>query len=178
MVGMASTINLPFGALFSKMLNILPQLLTLRYPVSATHYIFTFLIATLFGIGVAVISLKLDKKSKYVRLSFFAFIIFILSIYSYSAALVGQGLPSQNLPIPTYVFQISNYINSQTGIFSVATLPMESGWQVTNWYVSENIYSSLLHHPVYTGSYTALNEIFFPVSTSFLTQSCLLYSPY
>lgn len=166
MVGMASTINLPFGALFSKMLNILPQLLTLRYPVSATHYIFTFLIATLFGIGVAVISLKLDKKSKYVRLSFFAFIIFILSIYSYSAALVGQGLPSQNLPIPTYVFQISNYINSQTGIFSVATLPMESGWQVTNWYVSENIYSSLLHHPVYTGSYTALNEIFFPVSTS------------
>ena len=166
MVGLASTINPPFGALFSKMLNIMPQLLTLRYPVSATRYIFTFLIATLFGIGVAAISSKFNKKSRYARLSFLAFIIFILSLYFYTVASMGQGLPSQNSPIPAYVYQISNYINLQTSVFSVATLPMESGWQVTNWYVSENIYSSLLHHQVYTGSYTALNEIFFPISTS------------
>ena len=62
--------------------------------------------------------------------------------------------------IPKNVTNLADYINKINGIYSVATLPMAANWQSTTWYIGTNVYSSLISKPVYTGSYTAYNEIF------------------
>jgi hypothetical protein len=159
-------INKPFGILFANGVKLIPYLLVFRYTYFATHYIFLFIMATLFGVGIAyVVKFARGNKNKILSFSIYALLFLVLITYLYSFDYL-QISGTTKTVIPEHVFNISNYINSQQGIFSIATLPMALGWQSTNWYTGTNVYSSLVNKPTYTGSYTYYNEIFFPVSTS------------
>ena len=159
-------INKPFGILFAFGVKIIPYLLVFRYTYFATHYMLLFAMAILFGVGIAyVIKFAKDNKNKFLSFCIYALIFLILITYLYSFDYL-QISGTTKTAIPEHVFNISDYINSQNGTFSIATLPMASNWQSTNWYYGTNVYSSLINKPTYTGSYTYYNEIFFPISTS------------
>ena len=169
MIGVAATISTPFGAMFSTASEVIPYLLTLRYPYSATHYVFLFIVSTLFGISIAYIIHRLSKIKKKVYLVAFLVLLSIIVVsylYLFDYIPIVIGAETSNIPlyvsIPQHVFQISNYVNSQKGIFAVATIPIDPNWQVDSWYVSVNVYSSLINKPVYTGGYSYYNEVFFP----------------
>ena len=158
-------INQPFGILFGMGVKIIPYLLVFRYTYPATHYILLFAMATLFGVGVAyVVKFAKDNKNKFLSFCIYALLSLILITYLYSFDYLQISAQNKAI-IPEHVFNISNYINSQNGTFSIATLPMAVNWQSTNWYYGTNVYSSLINKPTYTGSYTYYNEIFFPIST-------------
>lgn len=159
-------INKPFGILFAFGVKIIPYLLVFRYTYFATHYMLLFAMASLFGVGITyVIKFAKDNKNKFLGFCIYALIFLILITYLYSFDYL-QISGTTKTVIPEHVFSISDYINSQNGTFSIATLPMASNWQSTNWYYGTNVYSSLINKPTYTGSYTYYNEIFFPISTS------------
>ncbi|MCL5099855.1 MAG: hypothetical protein M1158_01895 [Candidatus Marsarchaeota archaeon] len=169
MVGLATTILVPFGAVFSSISSIFPYLLTLRYVYTATHYVFIFLVATLFGLGIAYIMHRSNKK-KVLLITFFTLLSVVIISYLYildyipiAMSSVPSSIP-QDVNIPQHVFQIANYINLQHGLFTIATIPVDSSWQLTTWYAGVSVYSSLINKPVYTGGYSFYSEIFFPVT--------------
>ena len=165
-IAFGTGINRPFGILFAKSVKVVPYLLVFRYTYFATHYILLFIIATLFGIGIAyIIKFARNNQSNILSFSIYAFLLLVMITYLYSFDYLPTFTQTKTI-IPEHVFNISNYINSQEGIFSIATLPMAQGWQSTNWYYGTNVYSSLINKPTYTGSYTLYNELFFPISTS------------
>ncbi len=174
LIFLGSAFNGPFGALFSLMLKAFNQLSVLRYPSTNLHYLFVFMIFTLFGISLALLHNHIyDTKKKHLRYLFSAFclVIFVSYIFQFlyvpyvnSSSQTGPNSLFNVQHIPAYVLNISNYINSQPGNFSVAVLPMAASWQSTTWYVGVNVYASLLEHPTYTGAWTVYNEVFFPVS--------------
>ncbi len=165
-IAFGTGINRPFGILFAKSVKVVPYLLVFRYTYFATHYILLFIIATLFGISIAyIIKFARNNRNNILSFSIYTFLLLIMITYLYSFDYLPTFTQTKTI-IPEHVFNISNYINSQKGIFSIATLPMASNWQSTNWYYGTNVYSSLINKPTYTGSYTYYNEIFFPISTS------------
>ena len=156
----------PFGTLFYAAVKLIPYLLVFRYTLFATHYILLFVIATLFGISsVYILDAAKNTKNRFFSLFIFAIIVIILIAYVYSFDYLPISTNTKII-IPSHVFNISDYINSEIGSFSIATLPMALGWQSTDWYFGTNVYSSLIGKPTYTGTYTYYNEIFFPISTS------------
>jgi hypothetical protein len=164
MVALATTISMPFGQIFSGILKYFPYLLTLRYPYFATHYVFLFLVSALFGVGLATIMdyLISKKHNAFLNIGFVVFVIVLVSSYLYFFDYLPIAAQNSAVNIPQHVFDISNYINAQNGTFSVATIPVDPNWQIDNWYVGVNVYSSLINSPVYTGGYTYYNEIFLP----------------
>ncbi len=159
-------INKPFGILFASGVKIIPYLLIFRYTYFATHYVLLFTMTTLFGVGIVyIIKFAKDNKNEFLSFCIYALLFLIIITYLYSFDYL-QISGTTKTAIPEHVFNISDYINSQNGTFSIATLPMASNWQSTNWYYGTNVYSSLINKPTYTGSYTYYNEIFFPISTS------------
>ncbi len=161
MVVMATTISKPFGILFSKAINTVPYLLTLRYPYFSTHYVLLFVISALFGVGAANIMERADRE-RMQRIVLSALIIAIIAGYIYMLEYIPISSQEGGISIPNHVFQISNYINSKSGDFNVATIPVDPNLQVESWYVGVNVYSALIGKPVYTGGYTHYNEIFWP----------------
>ena len=167
-VGLTSTIYRPFGLAFKYALNQIPYLLALRYPYFALHYIALFLISTFIGMGFIGLmeyssSHKKSNRLKYVlySVSILALFVAILLFYLYMFDIV-PIMANSYQAIPNHVFQIANYINAQNGDFTVGMLPPAIAWQIDSWYIGTNVYSSLIHNPVYTGGYTNYNEIFFP----------------
>ena len=167
-LGFLTTIHKPFGMLFNYMLSKIPYLLTLRFPSAALHYIFLFFIASF--VGISFISLmdyvathKNPLKRRLYTIAIIILFTAVLSAYVYIFDIIPistnvyQGIPS-------HVFEISDYINSQNGYFSVGVLPLSVLWQDDNWYFGTNIYSALIKYPVYTGGYTNYNEFFFPAT--------------
>ena len=133
---------------------------------------FLFLFAALFGFSVANILSKFTgnmptKRSYKNNLLIFIFVLFLI-IYLYIVDFSQIGLMRINQEfsptIPSYVLQISNYINIDNGNFAVATLPLSllPAWQFTNWYTGVDIYSTLINHEVYTGGISTPENFFFP----------------
>ena len=117
-----------------------------------------------------IVKFAKDNKNKFLSFCIYILLFLFLITYLYSFD-YSQIAGTTKAIIPEHVFNISNYINSQKGIFSIATLPMAASYQSTNWYIGTNIYSALIDKPTYTGSYTYYNEIFFPPSTSLYRNS-------
>ena len=167
-VGLSTTIYKPFGMLFNYILSKIPYLLTLRYPYFALHYIFLFLIASFAGISfISLMDYVAMHKNPLKRRLYTITIIVLFAAVLFAYIYMFDVIPiTTNLyqGIPAHVFEISDYINSQNGYFSVGVLPPSVHWQIDNWYFGTNIYSALIKYPVYTGGYTNYNEIFFPVT--------------
>ncbi len=167
-LGLSTTIYKPFGMLFNYMLSKIPYLLTLRYPYFALHYIFLFLIASFAGISfISLMDYAALHKNPLKRRLYTITIIVLFAAVLFAYVYMFDIIPiSTNVyqGIPSHVFEISNYINSQNGYFSVGVLPPSIAWQLDNWYFGTNIYSTLIKYPIYTGGYTNHNEIFFPVT--------------
>jgi hypothetical protein len=172
---LSATINKPFGPAFSFILGRFNLLLSLRYP-SALKPVFTFLIFVLFGMAIFVIYKQLQNKKKTYMYLFLMSVLILIGAYLYQFVYMpymqyyGQPTQSEKLfnvqSIPPYVSNLSNFINNKHGNYSIATLPLISGWQFTNWYVGVNVYSLLINRPTYTGGFSGYSEFFFPTSDS------------
>lgn len=173
-IGIMATITPPFGILFSAGIKAFKYLLVLRYPYTALHYIFVFIYSFLAAISIGSILYYVKSKGKnFITIIALAMIILFVAgyLYQFNYSNMPNYNPknvnlSQVTKIPKNVTNLADYINKINGIYSVATLPMAANWQSTTWYIGTNVYSSLINKPVYTGSYTTYNEIFFPISTS------------
>jgi hypothetical protein len=164
-LSVATTVNNPFGILFKKISSKILELDVIRYPYPAMHYLSLFFIAVFFGIGFVFIFSKLKDKNKVLNFLFLILIIFIIISYIYYTDYIPIIIkPLYISSILPHVYSISNYINSQHGFFSIATLPTATDWQHTNWYLGVNVYSAFINKPVYTGGYTNYMEIFYPPS--------------
>ena len=129
------------------------------------------------GCAVANISKIIGNRHNVYHILFIAVLVVSIIVYLYSYdyvpikqsayAPIPQAAPHSPLKngVPAYVYQISNYINSQNGTFSIGTLPTTSpftNWQVSNWYTGINVYGSLIKSSVYTGSFSTYDEFFSP----------------
>ena len=80
-LGVATTINNPFGILFKKILSKIPKLDVIRYAYPAMHYLSLFFVAVFFGVGFVFIFSKLKDKNKILNFLFLLLIIFIIISY-------------------------------------------------------------------------------------------------
>ena len=172
--GLSSSINKPFGNIFSYLYKNFSFLVTFRYGGASTLEIF-FIISVLLGLGVFTILNYLYsdiKKKKLVNI----FLVFIAAFIFYHVYIYGiepiflNGVPwtTHLLPfintLPKHVVEISEFINLNVTGFSVATLPSDDDWHLATWYDAPDIYSSLINAPVYTGGFVTGHEFFFPSS--------------
>lgn len=171
-IGLEATITQPFGMLFSAAMHSFKYLLVLRYPYSALHYIlvFTYSFLAAISIGSILYYIKSKRNSVILSLAILLVILFVIGyLYQFNYINMPNSSKTANLfqvtKIPKNVTDLANYINKLNGTYSVATLPMAANWQSTTWYIGTNLYSSIIDKPLYTGSYTTYNEIFFPIST-------------
>ncbi len=160
-----NTIAIPFGIAFKYLLNHIPALYAMRYGGEFVP-ILGLIFAVLFANGIANLANKFNNK-------------WLLSLIIVAAILVTVPLAYHNdiLPfthysyyttIPKHVYSLSNYVNSNVGNYSVATLPSDSGFQyLASWYTGTDIYSYLINAPVFTGGYVAQTEIFYPITESY-----------
>lgn len=158
----------PFGAVFSFLLNNFNVLLIFRYSESSFNSIILFLFSTLSSLGIAyVLSCISRLKNKTIMnrllvVAFIALIVIVIGIRVYYIDYVPGAVPV-GLVIPSHVYQVVGYINSQSGNFNVAALPQSSPYyHWDSWYQGTDIYSYLLRNPVFTGAYNRVNELFFP----------------
>ncbi|MGC8730274.1 MAG: hypothetical protein ACP5RP_02750 [Candidatus Micrarchaeia archaeon] len=167
-----STLSFPLGTWFDDLLLFFKYLLVFRYPYSSSHYTFLFFGSFFFGLSIVLFAEGAKRHKLAVPFAFFIAVLLAGYLYYFNyAPIYGlyniQSNSINQLPfheIPEYVNNISSYINNNKGNFSVATLPVANTWEITTWYIGENVYSALITVPVYTGGYTAYNEIFFPLS--------------
>ena len=164
--------RMPFGQIFTFLLNHLSFLLVFRSPYTSIFYINSLIIYLLFGVGISEILIA-SKKHKFKRYIFVAAVIVFLITYLYIIYYYPSYLSPNKLEVKVFhnisksTFQISNFINNNPGTFSVATLPVLFGWEVTRSYYSTNIYTTLIEHPTFVGGIrgkTAFNDFYFPIS--------------
>ena len=162
-----STYNTPFPSFTTTLYNSIPFAYTLA--VHHSYPIFIFLFSFMIGYAIANISEIINKRRLYYILFIFVILIFISAcLYNYEYALIKQYAPHSPFlnPVPAYVYDISRYINSHSGSFSVGTLPAVNGqvtaYQYTNWYYGVNVYQALIKSSVYTGSINVYDEFFSP----------------
>lgn len=153
----SATIGKPFGGIFVWLLGQVPYLILFRLPYTATYHIILFSISVLFGVGSAwgLSSLR-NRHAQYV---FFGLVLLALVMYVAATNIISAP-DLLHVSIPSYVFQVSDYINSHSSGYSVAMLPVASPWQFTSWYFAANIYSSFMNVPVYSGGSSAYGIAF------------------
>ncbi|MEM3504443.1 MAG: hypothetical protein QW134_09515, partial [Nitrososphaeria archaeon] len=174
----AATVSKPFGLLYKYFLKLVPYLMVFRFPYPSFHYLFLFVVATFFGIATAYLLNSLFRSTVTHKRSFLivivAFITIIVSVYIYGF----DFLPTSNVLIttpnnpaltvyyhlPNSVFNISDYINKQKGLFSVGILPTTQGSEVNKYYFGPSVYLWLINKPIYTGGYS-IDQAFNPPST-------------
>jgi hypothetical protein len=173
MVIAATTVNAPFGVLFSILTSISHITLALRLPFYAVHPLLILVIAVLFGLGIVAIFGRI-KRTKVIRLALIA--VSLLLIFSYIYMLdvypilrtyssLNSNATLVRTQIPQYVINASNFINSQEGYFSVASLPSESGVISLQWYYGTDIYSNFIGRAFYNGAPTVFSvSMFSPIS--------------
>ncbi|MEM0143783.1 MAG: hypothetical protein QXL94_07560 [Candidatus Parvarchaeum sp.] len=167
---------LPLGGVLK---SLLPLLYTAALPWLNYQLIFAFVVILL-ALIITNAFVYLKDKLK-LQISLLAVLAIIICVFVYMLWVVPSiyGVPvgaaniigPHSVNIPKHVFQISSFINKQTGNFAVLTLPqmargVYNGWQFDNWYQGVNVYSSLINHPVYCGflCYNPYSEEFFPSS--------------
>ncbi len=181
-----STLSTPFSGFITTLYSDVPY--TWIFLVEHSYPILTFLSSLLIGYAVANISGIINNKHNVYLILFIVAILIFIVVYLYNydyipieqntlhtpvgaqALELSLGITNAaNTPglstVPAYVYNISNYINSQNGTFSVGTLPEVSpltSWQVSNWYTGTNVYQSLIKSPVYTGLGDVYDEGFSP----------------
>ena len=153
---LAASNNIPYYYIFS---------------IQQSYPILLLLFATMIGYAVTNISELIENIHIVYRVLFFTLLLIfiVVYLYNYEYLLITQNTYAQfqQSGIPRYVYQISDYINSQNGTFSVGTLPTVSPyttWQFSTWYTGVNAYESLIRSSVYTGSLNIYDE-FFPPQT-------------
>ena len=167
----------PFGGLFSLLYKYIPYLIVFRY-AGNSHYEILFLVSMLSGFTFGK---ALEGSSGARHRTRYAVLIITLALllayYLYAGSVVQLGIPgipygtgsqyATLLPfvhsIPQYTTNISSFVNSQPGDFSVGTLPVDDDWHLSTWYDAPDVYASLINRPVYTGGFAA-SEFFFPPS--------------
>ncbi len=170
-----ASIHKPFGGVFSTLYHYIPYLIVFKY-VENTRYVMLFLTSTLSGFTLGSLLMHNHiKKHMMVTTLIVVLMALLLAYYLYVGSalqLFISGIPygtgtqyATLLPfvhsIPIYALNISSYINSQIGQFSVATLPVDDDWHLATWYDAPDVYAGLLNSPVYTGGF-AYSEFFFP----------------
>ena len=156
----ATTVFLPFGRVFEYLLHLIPDLLIFRLPYVSFHYILLFIVSVLFGVGSASL---LHRRMGSLAKATAALLIFAVVVYYVAAYDLLQVVNSGSTGIPSYVFNVSDFINSQGTNYSVGVLPVARPFQKTSWYYGTNIYTSFIHVPVYTGGTSPFtSSLFFP----------------
>ena len=173
---LSSLYFLPLGVLFTKIISItylfdLPwlnsgimfALIIILLPLALTRLFYNTKKQTVVKAFYIVISVTIIGLLVY----FLFFIPYLKGNPTEAANIIGP----RGVNIPKHVFQISDFINSNAGSYSVLTLPQSAegvynGWQFDTWYIGTNIYTSLVSHPVYCGfqCYNPYSQEFFPQS--------------
>ncbi len=152
----------PFGPLFLYLIGKFPILLVFRYSGSSLYYLMFFTLGTLFAMGSAFIMGKVGRRG---AVAFALLILCGVAVRVYYMEYVPQ-IGYTGITIPQYVFQVSDFINSQHGYFNVALLPAESPFMhFSTWYNGTDVYTYLINAPAFTGGYVAASELFFPASS-------------
>ena len=162
--------GLPFGGIFGFLLNHFKELLVFRYSGSSFYYIMYFIYGTLAAFSIAYIldsASRLKGENKLKKIALILFFVFVL-VLIFMRVYYFDYLPNTTnvgIVIRGYVYNASNYINSQSGNFNVATIPAQSPFMhYYTWYKGTDLYSYFINSPVFTGAYTSQQELFFPIS--------------
>ncbi len=174
LAGLGSMYGKPFNPVFDTILSAFPYIKVINTPSLELYYFVAALFSILFGVGVAIICNKpVIRKSLYLKWFSVLLIIAITLSFLYLNAYNTQLLNNASFKIqifhyiPSYVFNASEYINSQNGDFGIATLPSVLNWQTTTSYIGVNLYSDFIYtHPVYTGGETAYDYLIYPPSSN------------
>lgn len=160
----------PFGAVFSFLINHIKELLVFRYSGSSLYYIVQFSYAFLAGVGSGFLYGKIasrvkDPNSRKVALSVFSiFVISLILVVAYYGEYNSYKTYS-GIIIPQHVDKIASYINSHSGYFNVAALPVQAPfYHFDTWYRGTDVYAYLVDKSVFPGGYNSQNELFFPSS--------------
>ena len=157
-----NTIAMPFGSIYKPILHDFIALYAARYGGEFVP-ILGFIFAVLFAIGIGYFIERVNKNL------FVALIIIMAISMTIPGIYINDIQPythySYYVNIPRHVYNLSNYVNSNIGNYSVATLPAASGFQfLASWYTGTDIYSYLINAPVFTGGYVKQTEIFYPIT--------------
>ena len=176
------TVSKPFGILYKEILLSVPYLEIFRYPYPSFHYLALFSVSLFFGIAIAYllnlvrVKLSIDNLKKYFFYVFIFIVIFIVLtifyVYEFDyipAANVIVTTPNNTAltvyyGLPKHIFEISDLINNNTGLFGVAIFPITQGSEINKYYVGPSVYSWLIYNPIFTGGY-GTEQAFFPPST-------------
>ena len=173
---LSSLYFLPLGVLFTKIISIfylfdLPwlndgivfALIIILLPLALARFFNNFKKQTIVNVFCMVISVAI--------IGLFVYYLFFIPYLKGNPTGAANIMGPRGINIPQHVFQISDFINSDIGSYSVLTLPQSArggynGWQFDIWYNGTNIYTSLISHPVYCGfqCYNQYSQEFFPPS--------------
>ncbi|MEM3415855.1 MAG: hypothetical protein QW719_00755 [Candidatus Micrarchaeaceae archaeon] len=160
--------NPPFGAILQVLVRYIPELVAFRYYWFAVHFVFLFAFSLLFGYSTAIILQKIKRMRYLVGIAVLFLLLLSLYLYMFDYLPISYGIfgigahdyVSNSVKLPSHVFNISNYINSESGNFNVALLPLPGFWELSNYYDGIDVYTSLIDKPVFTGGTSAVNEFF------------------
>ena len=169
-----NTIFKPFGSIFDILIQHFKFLYAIRYGNGSFVYIFEFILGILSATAtVSYISYFKNNPRVFVPFSLVVLLIgFVILYYTSFSPYINSSY--YYVSIPKHVYALSNYLNNQSGDFSVAVLPVAAGFQyLESWYTGPDIYSYLINRPVYTGGYIAQTEIFYPITKYFYDNIAL-----
>ncbi len=153
-------LNAPFGQIYSFILAHFKEIYAIRSGLGL-FYQYYFVYAILFAYGLSNLNKLVGPKIKII-IGFI--VLLVLGVHSYYS----NYLPfthNYNVALPTYVINISNYINSKGELLNVALLPGDNGFQhLATWYTGTDVYTYLITKPVFTGGYSKNTEIFYPIT--------------
>ena len=170
--GLSASTGKPFGVLFSWVYRFFPVLVAFRYGSASSQEIF-FVIIALFGVGISYLFSLSKLRSKWLLWASVSLVIVFCLVFLYFNTVLpiltkGVSWTNHLLPFiqsfPPHVVSIASYINMNGNGYSVATLPSDDDWHLSNWYDAPDVYTSLINAPVYTGGFTSFSEFFFPAS--------------
>ena len=160
----------PFGPIYSVLLGKFKELLVFRYSYSSFYYIMYFIFGSLSALGIAYtldLIMSKFKRSLTRRVLAFGFAFLVLCLLIIRIYYIDYLPNSSNfgVVVPNNVYNVTNYINSAEGSFNVGIVPPEGPfYYFDRWYSGTNIYSYFINHPVFTGGYDEVEEMFFPPS--------------